>query len=106
MVMLNFLYSGRLDSKNVTVQLLLEVNKMLMYDFKEICLIYLADNISMDNVVEILEMTDIVEANDLQRAAEQFIVENRKNLTPQLKQDLSNYSNGMNLLFKIVEEYL
>ena len=73
---------------------------------QEICLIHLADNISMDNVVEILEMTDIVEANDLQRAAEQFIVENRKNLTPQLKQDLKNYSNGMNLLFKIVEEYL
>ena len=56
----------------------------------------------MENVVKMLEMTDIVEeAKDLQKAAEQFLVDNRKDLTPQLKQDLRNYSNGMNLMFKI-----
>ena len=39
-----------------------------------------------ENVVKILEMTDVIEeAKDLQKAAEQFIVDNRKHLTPQLK---------------------
>ena len=61
----------------------------------------------MENVVKILEMTDIVEeAKDLQKAAEQFLVDNRKDLTPQLKQDLTNYSNGWNLVFKILENHL
>ena len=60
-----------------------------------------------ENVVKILEKTDIVEeAKDLQKAAEQFLVDNRKHLTPQLKQDLTNYSNGWNLVFKILENHL
>ena len=61
----------------------------------------------MENVVKMLEMTDIVEeAKDLQKAAEQFLVDNRKDLTPQLKQDLRNYSNGVNLLLKLLEKYV
>ena len=64
---------------------------------KEICLSDLADNISMENVVKILEMTDQVEAKDLQLAAEQFIIDNRKDLTLELKQELRGYSNFDNL---------
>ena len=59
----------------------------------------------MDNVVDILEITDVVEAEDLQKAAEQFLVHNRKNLTKQLKEDLANSSKGMKILFKILEQY-
>ena len=71
------------------------------------CLQHLADNIRMENVVEILEMTDIVEeAKDLQKAAEQFIVDNRKDLTTQLKQEMRGYSNFDKLMFKIIENYL
>jgi len=107
MVMLNYFYTGKLDGSKVTVNLLLEVKKMLMQDLKSQCLQHLADNISMENVVKILEMTDIVEeAKDLQKAAEQFLVDNRKDLTPQLKQDLRNYSNGVNLLLKLLEKYV
>ena len=52
-------------------------------------------------------MTDIVEeAKDLQKAAEQFIVDNRKDLTTQLKQEMRGYSNFDNLMFKIIENYL
>ena len=68
-----------------------------MDSWKEICLSDLADNISMENVVKILEMTDQVEAKDLQLAAEQFIIDNRKDLTPELKQELRGYSNFDNL---------
>jgi len=107
MVMLDYFYTGKLDGSKVTVNLLLEVKKMLMQDLKSQCLQHLADNISMENVVKILEMTDIVEeAKDLQKAAEQFLVDNRKDLTPQLKQDLRNYSNGVNLLLKLLEKYV
>ena len=48
----------------------------------------LGNNINMGNVVKILEITDQVEAKDLQMAAEQFIVDNRKDLTPGLEQEL------------------
>jgi len=106
LVLLKYLYTGKLDSSKVTVELLTEVDKMLMQDFKEMCLKDLGDNINMQNVVKILEMTDKVEAKDLQKAAEQFIVENRKDLTPELKQELRGYSNFESLMFKIIENYL
>ena len=67
----------------------------------------LANNIRMENVVKILEMTDVIEeAKDLQKAAEQFIVQNRKDLTPQVKQELRNYSNVATLMIKILENYV
>jgi len=106
LVLLNYFYTGRLDASKVTVKLLLEVNKILMDDLKESCLKDLAKNIRMENVVKILEMTDEVEAKDVQLAAEQFLVYNRKHLTPQLKQQLKNYSNFGNLMFKILEKYV
>ena len=100
-----YLYTGKVDASKVTADLLMEVNKILMDDLEEICLEILTKNISMDNVVDILEITDVVEAEDLQKAAEQFLVHNRKNLTKQLKEDLANSSKGMKILFKILEQY-
>lgn len=105
MVLLEYLYTGKVDASKVTADLLMEVNKILMDDLEEICLEILTKNISMDNVVDILEITDVVEAEDLQKAAEQFLVHNRKNLTKQLKEDLANSSKGMKILFKILEQY-
>merc|ERR1719193_1542368 len=100
LVLLQYLYTGNLDASKVTISLLLEARKMLMDDLKSQCLKDLAENISMENVVKILEMTDLVEeAKDLQKAAEQFIVDNRKDLTPKLKHELGKYSNGMKLMF-------
>ena len=72
---------------------------------QEICLEVLANNISMDNVVDILEMTDVVKAEDLQRAAERFLVNNRKHLTQQVKDDLKIYPKGIEILFKIFGQY-
>ena len=82
--MLRFIYSGEVwNLKEVAANLLIPAEKYQVTDLKNLCEESLCVNITLDNVLDTLELADLHNAANLRATALKFIGENAKEVASQ-----------------------
>jgi speckle-type POZ protein len=74
--LLKFIYTGQCDVGMLTDQLIVAATKYGIQDLKEICAKEMRKNLTVDNAVEFLILSDLHKANDLKEGAMLFINKN------------------------------
>ena len=90
-VILEYIYSGKVEQDKMNVEVLAEAEKMGLLNLKKQCSTKLINNLNTSNCVEMIEAGDLHKDQELKIKAKKFIIENY--------QDLSHESKaGVNIL--------
>jgi speckle-type POZ protein len=79
--LLRFIYTGHCEVGNLAKELLVAAKKYDMRELKDICAKELRRNLTVDNAVHLLILSDLHQANDLKYGAIRFINKNTEAVT-------------------------
>jgi len=99
--LLEFIYTGKVEPHKMSMELLEEADKYSLLDLKEQCSRYLIKQLNCNNCVKMLLTAEKVDDKRLQKAAQQFILENTQ--TPNMKDGLKE---NVGLLLGVLMEGL
>lgn len=108
--MLRFVYSGELDSKDSNVEELLQLS-MLAHKYSvgslaNLCAYWISGNLTVDNVIEVLYVADLVDVTFLKRECIKFIAENRGKLEGMESYARMVESDGPSLLREVFRQVM
>jgi len=84
--LLEFIYTGQVEPHKISMELLEEADKYSLIQLKEQCSRHLMKQLNCNNCVNMLLTAERVDDKKLQKAAQQFILENTQ--TPNMKSGL------------------
>jgi len=90
-IILEFIYTGKVDPNKISLQLLEESNEMRLIELKKICCKHLIKEINMTNCVKYLVTADRLSAADLKGATQNFIMANFTDMPAKAKKDLEGH---------------
>jgi len=88
---LEFIYTGKVDPNNISLQLLEESNEMRLIELKKICSKQLSQEVNLANCVIFLITADLLNADDLRESAREFIIENYTDIPTKSRKDLESH---------------
>jgi len=84
-IILKYIYTGKLDKKQVTVELYKKANYLRLIELRDICSNYLMKNITNEDCVAAYLFADSIKDLGLKEACADFIEENTKDVADKLK---------------------
>jgi len=88
---LEYIYSGKVESSQLNVEILAEAEKMGLFNLKKECSTKLIQDLSAGNCVKMIQAGDLHKDEDLKNKAKEFIIENYEDLTDKSKAALFQY---------------
>jgi len=88
MVLLQYLNTGQVDDSQISLQLLLEADRLNMINLKRKCSEHILSIIIDDNCFDIANMAEKAGAITLMDAADQYLIDNTPDMSEKLKDEL------------------
>jgi len=101
--MIHFMYHDKILPKAINQELLLLADKYMIHDLMDFCIEHLEENLSLENILEVLQISNLINQKSLFQTATRFLCENKDQMKSMLNEFLeSNKPLAENVLKAIL----